>query len=151
MNVHHTIPYHTKARSSHRLWQTVCYSLWQSLLKLKYWKIRNPFCALKLINRNRFGNLRSRFAAEYCTSIYAYHMNDINGANSITSCEIRFSHFIVLFVELSAFAVFFFSIFYMGAFGVCSRVYEYLVYHGSVAFVDFNLMFSPHLSKCSRV
>lgn len=69
--------------------------------------IGNPFCIVKLINSNRFINLQcfSVFGVLVLFSIYSvslrlmlnhtHHMSD-KWANLIVSCEIRFSHFIVL-------------------------------------------------------
>lgn len=70
-----------------------------------------------------------------CKSIYASNER-YKWANSITLCEIRFSHFIVPFAELSAFAVFFAR---FSGVCVCIMCVYLLSWFGRFCWIQFNI------------
>ena len=139
--------------------------------ELKYWKIGNPFCIVKLINSNRFVNLQSSSilvlilfsphtqAQCLCITLehtairiraHTHHMSDkwANHAKFdfhilLFSLYLSLQRVIEIFGSVSFLFAFFFSFFV--------HFFSSFLSFFHLAFVEFNLMFSPHLSKCSRI
>lgn len=124
------------ARSGERLWQQ--YALYHSVQSFSSWNIEKfeiHFVLWTWLIAIISYIFNPDSHSSECKSIYASNER-YKWANSITSCEIRFSHFIVPFAELSAFAVFFARFIGVCEYALCVYL---LSWFGRFCWIQFNI------------